>query len=246
MNKLYKIGASGILASLLASATLSVVAAGESGVFVGLEAGTAIATSTDRTSLSGTVDTGTAQVSGDARAYTSGANIGFDWGVRLGYQLYMTPVHGLRFYADYGMGHIYASKNVLSSGSDYTGAYADITAQRINFNIDYLLDFVQGENSSAGLYGGLFVGYSELGFTQRSESSGGGQSLRDTATQFYGGVGFGFNVGVQTTVAKHHRIELGAKIPVLGPNIVQYSGNEGYISTNLRYTSINMSYSFVF
>lgn len=78
MNKLYKIGASGILASLLASATLSVVAAGESGVFVGLEAGTAIATSTDRTSLSGTVDTGAAQVSGDARAYTSGANIGFD------------------------------------------------------------------------------------------------------------------------------------------------------------------------
>ncbi len=114
-----------------------------------------------------------------------------------------------------------------------------------------MLDFIKAENASAGVYGGLYVGYSEVAISNPGAS-----------TQFHGGVGLGINFGVQTTIAKHHRIEFGAKVPFLGPNYKQNAAVSdvlGYqtgidaidsmaieINNYFKYSSVGMSYSFVF
>ena len=165
------------------------------------------------------------------------AYLGFDWGIKLGYQHYFTQSQGLRAYVNYGMAHAYPYSY---SSYNYEGnTYG--TAQRITANVDYLFDFVNAESSSFGLFGGIFVGYHE---TAQSNVGKYGSTTYKT-TSFTGGVGFGFNVGLAATLAKHHKIEFGAKIPVVGPSTESYSYSSN-TTDDYKYASVNVGYSFVF
>lgn len=233
MTRVSKLSVALILSGALASAGV----AGESGAFVGVELGAGILTST----ATGNGTNGGMTI--DAQQGT--ANVGLDWGARLGYQLYFTPTHGARVYASYGMAHAYPlSATGKGDGIDVTmNGY--ITGQRIDLNIDYLVDFIKAENSSAGVYAGLFAGYSEYAITEKMQEG----DVSSAAHRFYGGVGLGLNLGIQTTLAKHHRIEFGAKIPFLGPKgtVEEYAEpTPTFFDANFKYASVNASYSFVF
>ena len=169
--------------------------------------------------------------------HSGSASIGFDWGIKLGYQHYFTQSQGLRAYVNYGMAHAYPESSSTNLGSDNSKNTTYNTAQRITANVDYLFDFVNAESSSFGLFGGIFVGYHEYAYT-----SEGRNTYNYRYTYFSGGVGFGFNVGLAATLANHHRIEFGAKIPVVGPS-KKIDSNSDY---NIKYASVNVGYSFVF
>ena len=243
MTRVSKLSAALILSGALASAGV----AGESGAFVGVELGAGILTQTQAGSGTFSPDP---SVSTEISQQQGRANVGLDWGVRLGYQLYFTPTHGMRVYASYGMAHVYPSSLSTKDGSNTASENTYLTGQRIDLNIDYLVDFIKAENASAGVYAGIFAGYSEISANSRAKQN---NTAESTPTQFIGGVGLGLNLGIQTTLAKHHRIEFGAKIPFLGPvrertGVISDGINMTDISTHtyFKYASVGASYSFVF
>ena len=191
----------------------------------------------------GDIITQTANSSNTNTDSTDGsATIGFDWGIKLGYQHYFTQSQGLRAYVNYGMAHAYPESISTNLGSDNSKNTTYNTAQRITANVDYLFDFVNAESSSFGLFGGIFVGYHE---TAQSNVGKYGNTTYKT-TSFTGGVGFGFNVGLAATLANHHRIEFGAKIPVVGPSTESHSSGYNNYTYDYKYASVNVGYSFVF
>ncbi|OBV28562.1 hypothetical protein BA723_08940, partial [Helicobacter sp. CLO-3] len=247
MTKSYKLSAALILSGALASAGV----AGESGAFVGVELGAGILTSTQAGSgtYEATTGGGTATTSVTASEQQGGATLGLDWGIRVGYQLYFTPTHGARVYASYGMAHVYPYSLSGESGANTVSNNTYITGQRIDINIDYLVDFIKAENASAGVYAGIFAGYAE--YAENSVIKVNGNTINDpdrtSPTQFYGGVGLGLNLGIQTTLAKHHRIEFGAKIPFLGPTYRVGLNSPGLpVYQYYKYASVGASYAFVF
>ena len=134
------------------------------------------------------------------------------------------------------MAHAYPHYSVTTTSNYETYEY--YTSQRITVNADYLFDFIDTGSSRFGVFGGIFLGYHELAHTRSQK-----YSIRTyNSTQFTGGVGFGFNVGLAATLANHHRIEFGAKIPVVGPS-KKIDSTSDY---NIKYASVNVGYSFVF
>ena len=198
-----------------------------SGVFVGVELGGGITTLT--ASYNDTTN--------------GAAYLGFDWGIKLGYQHYFTQSQGLRAYVNYGMAHAYPyySASINTGGSSMYETYEYYTSQRITVNADYLFDFIDTGSSRFGVFGGIFLGYHEVAHTRSQKNS-----IRTyNSTQFTGSVGFGFNVGLAATLANHHRIEFGAKIPVVGPSTESHSSGYNY-TYDYKYASVNVGYSFVF
>ena len=198
-----------------------------SGVFVGVELGGGIITQT--ASYNDTTN--------------GSATIGFDWGIKLGYQHYFTQSQGLRAYVNYGMAHAYPYYSAsINTGSSMYETYGYYTSQRITVNADYLFDFIDTGSSRFGVFGGIFLGYHEVATTHSTKNS-----IRTyNSTQFTGGVGFGFNVGLAATLAKHHKIEFGAKIPVVGPSRGSYYSYGSNTTDDYKYASVNVGYSFVF
>ena len=192
----------------------------------------------------GGIITQTANSSNTNTDSTDGAAyLGFDWGIKLGYQHYFTQSQGLRAYVNYGMAHAYPHYSASITGSSMYETYEYYTSQRITVNADYLFDFIDTGSSRFGVFGGIFLGYHELAHTRSTKNS-----IRTyNHTQFTGGVGFGFNVGLAATLANHHKIEFGAKIPVVGPSTESYSYSYSSNTTyDYKYASVNVGYSFVF
>ena len=135
------------------------------------------------------------------------------------------------------MAHAYPQS--ASSGSDEDNQY--YTGQRITINADYLYDFVNAGSSSFGVFGGIFVGYHEFAGSEVTKDSG----STDKSTTFKGGIGFGFNVGLAATLNNQHKVEFGAKIPVVGPSSKQTRFSDTYEEL-YKYASVNVGYSFIF
>ena len=169
--------------------------------------------------------------------------IALDYTARLGLQHYFTLHQGIRTYASYTGGYGFPPKL-----KNMTFQYMN---ESIDFNIDYLLELVHTKNQVFGAILGVYAGYTSFYRSQEGSYSTTLTEGTDSLSKFIVGI----NVGVGYTFMRHHRFDIMAKIPLLSLYNVAgvYRGNiyigNGYTYSNdiyYRYTSVNVSYNFIF
>lgn len=221
----------GVVGSILALALFSSTLSAKSGLFVGIDLGASILTRAYRGETSGLTPFGNS-ITTMKYSYLM-PQIGF----RLGYQYYFTPANGLRLYGSYAV----ARTGIDLGANQITDQYF-YTTKRLEANLDYLLDLVTTEDSSAGVYLGVFYGAPTITLSRKNAQP----------YQFSGDLKqriVGINLGLQMTLADHHRIEVGAKIPLNKQKVERiYVAETFAIKTLYAYqlASVGLSYAFVF
>ncbi|GAB0172262.1 hypothetical protein NHP164001_02750 [Helicobacter trogontum] len=173
-------------------------------------------------------------------------------GFRLGYQHYFNHANGLRLYGSYAVartGMVHVEGNTRNSEANRITDQYFYATKRLEANLDYLLDLVKTENSSAGVYLGVFYGAPTITLNRKNAKP----------YQFSGDLKqgiVGINLGLQMTLASHHRIEVGVKIPlnkqkverISVSNAPQAPVSNSTIKTLYAYqlASVGLSYAFVF
>lgn len=209
MNKLSKMVTSVAAASVLASG----VYAEESGVFVGLEAG-----SVGYGNLNAEIHTETT-TNGQTTKRNSNIKGGadsFHYGITVGYKHFFTPKLGLRGYANFN--HTY--------GEAPTKTSRFFSLFNYGVNVDFLGNFYSAENADVGGFIGLGLGANSLAGNVIKETR---DMLKTTFNQLQGGSGsvstpaasfdVALNVGLRANLAKHHGIEAVARVPFLPATI---------------------------
>lgn len=228
----------GIVGTFLALGLFSSTLSAKSGLFVGIDLGASILTQASRGEASGLTPFDT--ITTMKYSYLM-PQVGF----RLGYQHYFTPANGLRLYGSYAFartGMVHVEGNTRNSGADRITEQYFYATKRLEANLDYLLDLVKTENSSAGVYLGVFYGASTITLNRKNAQP----------WQFSGDLKqriVGINLGMQTTLADHHRIEVGAKIPLNKQKVERIYVAKTFTIKNLyayQLASVELSYAFVF
>ena len=152
-------------------------------------------------------------------------------GAKVGYQHWFFPMFGLRTYFqyDYNTGRSWniGNQNLLVDFHQFTG------------NMDLMLNFINTESFSLGAFAGLGLGYT-LSSWNKSEVS----NLLDKTTN-YSGFALPINVGISTTFAQQHKVELGARIHAL-PALYQNKGDSADLSGfGFGMMSVNIGYSYI-
>lgn len=226
----------GVVGSILALGLLSSTLSAKNGLFVGIDLGASILTRAYRGEASGLTPFGNS-ITTMKYSYLM-PQIGF----RLGYQYYFTPANGLRLYGSYAVartGMVNVERNSRANRIMDQYFYA---TKRLEVNLDYLLDLVKAENSSAGVYLGVFYGAPTITLDRKDAQP----------YQFSGDLKqriVGINLGLQMTLADHHRIEVGAKIPLNKQKVERIYAAETYALKNsyaYQLASVGLSYAFVF
>ncbi|MCI7485430.1 MAG: outer membrane protein [Helicobacter sp.] len=232
----------GIVGTFLALGLFSSTLSAKSGLFVGIDLGASILTQDYRGEVSSQNTITTMKYS-----YLM-SQVGF----RLGYQHYFNPANGLRLYGSYAFartGMVNVEENTRNSEANRITDQYFYATKRLEANLDYLLDLVKTENSSAGVYLGVFYGAPTITLNRKNAKP----------HQFSGDLKqriVGINLGLQMTLANHHRIEVGAKIPLNKQKIERISVSNAMrvpvsnstIKTLYAYqlASVGLSYAFVF
>lgn len=248
MKKLSKMVTSVAVASVLANG----VFAEESGVFVGLEAGSVGYGNLNYEYNSETTENGTTT---KTKGKTDGGANSFGYGITVGYKHFFTPKLGLRGYANFNHihGEIYSGNNVRNIGNLFN----------YGVNVDFLGNFYSAENLDIGGFIGLGIGANSLTGTDINSIRNG---AKEYIKQFEGVEGVSssistpaasfdahLNVGLRANLAKHHGIEAVAKVPFLPATIVDYSisSQDGTLSSKvtqqIRNTwNFNVRYTYSF
>lgn len=225
----------GIVGIFLALGFFSSTLSAKSGLFVGIDLGALILTQDFRGESSSQNTITTMKYS-----YLM-SQVGF----RLGYQHHFNPANSLRLYGSYAFartGMVNVEENTRNSEANRITDQYFYTTKRLEANLDYLLDLVQTENSSAGVYLGVFYGAPTITLNRKNAQP----------YQFSGDLKqriVGINLGLQMTLADHHRIEVGAKIPLNKQKVERiYVAETFAIKTLYAYqlASVGLSYAFVF
>ncbi|WP_104718081.1 outer membrane beta-barrel protein [Helicobacter trogontum] len=233
----------GIVGTFLALGLFSSTLSAKSGLFVGIDLGASILTQDYRNEISSQNTITTMKYS-----YLM-PQVGF----RLGYQHYFTHTNGLRLYGSYAVartGMVHVEGNTRNSEANRITDQYFYATKRLEANLDYLLDLVKTENSSAGVYLGVFYGAPTITLNRKNAKP----------YQFSGDLKqeiVGINLGLQMTLASHHRIEVGAKIPLnrqkveridVANGLQHAPQNNSTIKTLYAYqlASVGLSYAFVF
>lgn len=182
---------------------------------------------------------------------------GFSYDVKLGWQHYLNNYLGYRVYASFDNSYVYPGQE-RSNGDRWK--YLEVTQWRILGNVDFLFDFIKDSHRSAGLFLGIYSGYNVYTQKQGFKSTSGlvwnycASSTNCTETMTRDGFTLGFNIGVSFTMYVNHRIEAGAKIPVVDithtdwqsydANSLSSSGN--YANFYVKIPSIHIWYNYVF
>ncbi len=168
----------------------------------------------------------------------SGANIG----VKAGYNFFFTKMLGVRGYLDYTfvfnpMSASSVANNVSDTRSIFSSAHA------ITLNADLLVNLIQTDSVSFGAFVGIGLGYGVFGETN---------NFTNNTTTKRKGNGFllPINVGLSLTANKHHRFELGFKIPTLGMSVTETSSGKVpanlYETNSVRLFTTSVGYSYIF
>lgn len=243
MNKLSKMVTSVAVASVLASG----VYAEESGVFVGLEAGS-IGYGNLNYEYNGEYTNTTNGTKEKQKAKLEGGANSFGYGITVGYKHFFTPKLGLRGYANFNHihGEIYVDWQTTTRNIGNLFNYG--------VNVDFLGNFYSAENLDIGGFIGLGIGANSLTGTdienarkdkkndvKTKKEAGDSASANTPAASFDAHL----NVGLRANLAKHHGIEAVAKVPFLPATIVDtsYTSQDGTISSKLT-TQIRNTWNF--
>lgn len=226
----------GIVGTFLALALFSSTLSAKNGLFVGIDLGASLLTQAFK-----------GESSGENPFRNTITTMKYSYlmpqiGFRLGYQHYFTPANGVRLYGSYAVARTGIVDETRNTVTDQMLEQQFYATKRLEANLDYLLDIVKAENSSAGVYLGVFYGDHTITLSRKNtlpyKFSG---NLKQRIV--------GINLGMQMTLADHHRIEVGAKIPLNKQKVERiYATKTFAIKTLYAYqlASVGLSYAFVF
>ena len=232
--------------SLLSVLVFGVMNAEESGIFIGAGLGyggtnmeATLKGSNIRTNVGGFV-TGTSRYEGG----------GFAFGIMGGYKQFFTQHLGLRYYANVDMivGKVepnYNAKNTFGSSD------RELNLVNYGVNVDFLANFISNETLDFGAFVGLGLGGSSW-FGKGLDDL---QTFIDTALAGSAhnielqktGFDVALNIGLRANIAKHHGIEVAARVPFLKTTILDYdigSANETMTTHNPYRITVRYAFSF--
>lgn len=154
---------------------------------------------------------------GEGRANTDETYMrGIQYGITAGYKQFFMPYVGLRYYANFSVMH--APGGYYKDGNEDT-TLDKKTTSLLNYgvNIDFLANFVAGEDFDFGAFVGVGVGaytWLKSGYLENATSDWKLTHL-DVA----------LNVGLRTNIAKNHGIEVVGRVSFLDGNVYSTTNN---------------------
>lgn len=166
---------------------------------------------------------------GEGRVNTDDAYLrGVQYGITAGYKQFFMPYVGLRYYANFSVMHAPGAYD--KDGNKIT--YLDKkTTSLLNYgvNVDFLANFVAGEDFDFGAFVGVGVGaytWLKTGYLENITISSSKLTALDVA----------LNVGLRANVAKHHGIEVLGRVSFLDAKPVSGLTLSHPYSVTARYT----------
>ncbi|MCX2716591.1 outer membrane protein [Helicobacter sp. MIT 21-1697] len=185
MKIIKKVIVSSALAVALVSATSSTALTEESGLFAGVGAGYGMANIHSHSGSSGT------DVSIDFK------DKGIAYEVIAGYKHFFTPSLGFRLFGSF----IYTDAKHKADG---ISTKANVMTYSANF--DALYNLITSEPTNLGIFVGIGVGANTWGGKAFDDIP---DNIKTTKTSF----DFALNVGLRGVFAKHHGVEIAARVP---------------------------------
>ncbi|TLD81436.1 outer membrane beta-barrel protein [Helicobacter trogontum] len=234
-----KFGKIALIAAMACTSSFMVADEGNSsgsgsGFFVGINTGYTV--SFDKTI---TTEVGTQSTTENSTTAPDHINVG----VQLGYNYMFTNFLGLRGYVNYnyGFAHSHLKRTEQNQTTDDSRL---ISAHTVSGNIDVLLNFLNSDTFSFGVYAGVGFGYMTMSSTSRVSGNG---TITNTITPEGNGFILPINAGLMLTANGHHRFELGFKIPTLGVKYVPASADPQNIETiTTRNLITTIGYTYIF
>lgn len=216
----------------------NVAFAEQSGAFLGAEVGYGGASVDYKTSYSEQNLT-TGEIQGYIPYTLKYNGGGVKYGIVAGYKQFFTPYLGLRYYASLSAMH--ASLSTTSSG--VSAQWKNVSATMINYgvNVDFLGNFITQESLDFGGFVGLGLG----GTSWVGKSIDDYQKVIDSYNQGWGlsknSFDVALNVGLRANIAKHHGVEIVARVPFLATKLFDKTyqqrfgnggGGDAYLATS--------------
>lgn len=157
---------------------------------------------------------------GEGRANTDEAYLrGVQYGITAGYKQFFMPYVGLRYYANFSVMHAPGAYD--KDGNEAVGQ-ENKTTSLLNYgvNVDFLANFVAGEDFDFGAFVGVGVGaYTWLKSGQYLENAHSNWKLTH--------LDVALNVGLRTNIAKNHGIEVVGRVSFLDGNAYKGTNPNG-------------------
>lgn len=166
---------------------------------------------------------------GEGRVNTDIAYLrGVQYGITAGYKQFFMPYVGLRYYANFSVMH---APGAYDKDGNEIVSLEKKTTSLLNYgvNVDFLANFVAGEDFDFGAFVGVGVGaYTWLkeGYLESSAVESSKLTALDVA----------LNVGLRTNIAKNHGIEVAGRVSFLGAKPVSGLTLSHPYSVTARYT----------
>ncbi|WP_281651280.1 outer membrane beta-barrel protein [Helicobacter bilis] len=162
----------------------------------------------------------------------------FNVGLKAGYQYFFMPMVGVRGYLgyDFNGSRVFVKMPAAANMKDIS-----ISFQNITLNADVMVNFLNTDSFTLGVYVGFGLGYGITGITGQKEVID--QIIGNNMK--YNGFNIPINVGIAATFAGSHKVEIGAKIQALSAGYSSKTKNdktEYLMNTHV----INVGYSYIF
>lgn len=208
------------VSSVLAVSLATCLVAEESGAFVGVGLGY-----------------GGANIKSESKGVDINESIkikggGLSYEIIAGYRQFFTQSFGLRYYAHFS----YADIKFKESGISVKGNLI-----KYGVNVDALYNFISNDSLDFGAFLGLGLGANTWGGEAFDDGGEEGVKLKKT------GFDLGLNVGLRTLIAKHHGIEIAAKVPFLGTKFYEENFGDVNVKSTASHTyNVGVRYVFNF
>lgn len=166
---------------------------------------------------------------GEGRVNTDTAYLrGVQYGITAGYKQFFMPYVGLRYYANFSVMH---APGAYDKDGNELVSLEKKTTSLLNYgvNVDFLANFVAGEDFDFGAFVGVGVGaytWLKTGYLESSAIESSKLTALDVA----------LNVGLRTNIAKNHGIEVAGRVSFLDAKPVSGLTLSHPYSVTARYT----------
>lgn len=166
---------------------------------------------------------------GEGRVNTDIAYLrGVQYGITAGYKQFFMPYVGLRYYANFSVMH---APGAYDKDGNEIVSQEKKTTSLLNYgvNVDFLANFVAGEDFDFGAFVGVGVGaytWLKTGYLENSAIESSKLTALDVA----------LNVGLRTNIAKNHGIEVLGRVSFLDTKPVSGLTLSHPYSVTARYT----------